>query len=339
MSPGTVDAGDEADWLCRLIETNAEALTAARLGQTFRLGDASFRLHAVDRNTIYRVSAQFNWFLKLQRAGDVHLMARECLGANTISQELGSRPDYGGARVIRVSTAPAYVLAATIPGKPLNRALAIESWLPSSEAGARLEQSFGTLGRLLATLHAHAQLPPNAPEATKRPFATLRKRLDLVTSRDAIVDAIDTWYETHHQSDQGRAFVHGNMRLDNVLREGARIGFVDFEHCGSGQFYQDLARPVTHLLQVRAVIAFPLGRVTRCLNAYLREYRSIHPYDPQQLNRFVGARLSRYYLETQKGGVLSTRIGGLPVSRSKLNRMTVAVLRNGMESVVNGLSL
>ncbi|NOT26782.1 MAG: phosphotransferase [Acidobacteria bacterium] len=339
MSPGTADAGDEADWLCRLIEANADALTAARLGQAFGLGDATFRLHAIDRNTIYRVSARFNWFLKLQRAGDVQLMNRERLGADTIGHELGSRHDYGGARVIRVSTAPAFVLAATISGKPLNRALAIESWLPSSEAGARLEESFATLGSLLATLHANARLPPNAPEATKRPFATLRTRLDRVTSRDAVVDAIAAWYDAHRQPDQGGAFIHGNMRLDNVLRDGARIGFVDFEHCGSGQFYQDLARPVTHLLQVRAVIAFPQGRATRCLNAYLREYRAIHPYDPQQLNRFVGARLSRYYLETQKGGVLSTRIGGLPVARPKLSRMTIAVLQSGIESVVPGLSL
>lgn len=339
LSPGIGEVEAEADWLCPLIESHAEDLTAARLGHAFRLGDASLRLRAQDRNTIYRIAGRFDWFLKLPRSGDTRVMARERLGANIIGDVLGNKAEYGGAPVIRVATDPSYVLAATIPGTPLNRVLGTESWLPGSKATTRLEESFAALGMLLATLHANARLPPNAPEVTKRPFASLKKRLDQVTSRDPVIDAIATWYSTHSRLDQGETFVHGNMRLDNILRVGARVGFVDFEHCGAGSLYQDLARPMIQLLLVRAVIAFPHYRATRCLNAYLREYRKIQSYETQQLDVYVGVRLARHYLETRNGGVLSDRVGGLPVVRSRLGRLTTAVLRDGIESVVPGLSV
>jgi hypothetical protein len=339
LSPRISEAKAEADWLCSIIETNAEDLTAARLGETFRLGDAFFRLHMRDRNTIYRVSGQFDWFLKLPPSGDARVIARERLGATMIGEVLGLKPEYGGSPVIRVSTAPSYVLASTIPGTSLNRVLATEAWVPGSKATARLEESFSVLGMLLATLHAQARLPPNAPEVTKHPFASLKKRLEQVTSHDPVIDAIAAWYKTHGRLDRGDTFVHGNMRLDNVLRVGGRVGFVGFEHCGAGSLYQDLARPIVQLLLLRAVIAFPHYRVIRCLNAYLREYRNIQAYESQQLDVYVGTRLARHYVETRNRRLLSDRVGGIPIVRSRLGRLTTTLLRDGIAGVAQGLSV
>ena len=160
--------------------------------------------------------------------------------------------------------------------------------------------------------------------------------LDNQTERE-VTDAIAKWYSARARPDSGGSFIHGNMRLDNVLEVGKRVAFLDFEHCGAGPFYQDLARPVTHLLQVSAIAPFPRIRIIRCLNAYLKEYGRIHPFDWHELSVYVGARMSRYYLETQNSGMLATRIGGFPVSRSRIGALTTSVLKGGVERAVLGL--
>jgi hypothetical protein len=309
------------------------------MGQAFRLGDASFTLHRSDRNTIYRVAGRFNWYLKLPRSGDRQIVAREHLGASLVAGTLGGRSDYGGSSVIRVSMSPTYVLATEIVGQPINRALVTRAWRPWPMASTGLERSFATLGRLLATLHGSARLPADAPEATKRPFATLDKRLQLVRTRDDVIETIVRWFAAHARPDSGDTFVHGNMRLDNVLMVGDRVGFLDFEHCGSGRFYQDLARPVTHLLQVSVIFPFPRWRIVRCLNAYLQAYSAVRRFDVDELNCYVGARLSRYYLETQHKSLLASRIAGFPVLRTRIAGLTTRVLNTGIQGAVPGLSL
>jgi hypothetical protein len=329
----TGDIEAEADRLCAVVENQFDGLSEGRQGREFRVREFSFRLYRKDRNTIYQVSDGFTWFLKLPREGDARVIAREHLGAKMIRDAIGARPEYGGAPVLRVSLTPAYVLAATIPGRRLDRALVIESLLPWPGAGARLEQSFGTLGTLLATLHSVARLPADAPHAEKREFAILAKHMRRVSSPDALTRAIEAWYGSHALPDEGAAFVHGNLRLDNVFRDGARIGFLDFEHCGSGSPYQDLARPMVYLLQAAAVSAFARRRVAGCAKAYLAAYHQVHPYDLRTLNAFVSARLNRYYLEARKKGRLAGRLAGVPVPRSSVARLTTTVLRDGIEAV------
>lgn len=334
----SAEVAAEAESLCPLIKKHAEPLKNATLGKAFRLDDAFFRLHAKDRNTIYRVSGRFDWFLKLCRSTDVGAIARERYGAHTIGKVLGHRADYGGASIIRVATDPAYVLAAAIPGKSLSRVFLTESWFPGSAVMARLEDAFGTLGKLLATLHAEAPVAEDAPQPSKRPFEALKKRLDGVTSSDAITDEIAAWYDLHRRSDDGGTFVHGHMRLDNVLQIGARLGFVDFEHCGRGSFYQDLSRPVSQMLTTHGAVAFPRERVHRCIKSFLDRYREIHPYENAQLDDYVGLRLAQYYLVSRKAGLRPSRVGGLPVLRTKLNRLVLAVLRNGLQGVIPDMS-
>jgi Ser/Thr protein kinase RdoA (MazF antagonist) len=160
-----------------------------------------------------------------------------------------------------------------------------------------------------------------------------------VRTPDTVIDAIVKWYSAQSRPDGGDTFVHGNMRLDNVLEAGKRVGFLDFEHCGSGPFCQDLARPITHLLQVGAIAAFPRWRVMRCLEAYLRGYGSVRPFDLSELDIYVGARMSRYYLETQNKDLFSSRIAGFPVPRSRLAALTTTVLSRGIKGAAPELSL
>src|SRR5688572_251816 len=74
----------EADWLCGVIDGHVDSLRAASLGKAFRLEGAPFRLFATGRNTIYRISGRFDWFLRLSRAGDRRFLDREQRGAEAV---------------------------------------------------------------------------------------------------------------------------------------------------------------------------------------------------------------------------------------------------------------
>ena len=65
-----IDTGginDEADSLCKAIESHYAALWKAELGRKAVLSDARFRLLQADRNTVYRVRRRFRWYLKIPR--------------------------------------------------------------------------------------------------------------------------------------------------------------------------------------------------------------------------------------------------------------------------------
>jgi hypothetical protein len=334
LSQEGVDIRSEADLLCDLVAAHAHPLRQGSLGSKFRLNDASFRLFAQARNTIYRVSGRFDWFLKLPTDGAGRAMEREHLGAAAITGALGTCPEYGGSSIIRVSTEPAFVLASTICGQAMNKVVFTESWLPGGTAANRLEMTFQTLGFLLATMHTRVSIAPGTPAATTRPFETLGAILTRTAETNVVTEAITKWYRHRRISDAGTSFVHGNFRLDNVIRVDGRLGFLDFENCGTGSPSQDLSRPISELLLTRCVPAFPRRRIARCIEAFVSAYASVRPYEPAELWDFVRARLGRYYIETLKKGPLRRRIGGLPVSRSSLDRLALHAFQGAFQEVV-----
>ncbi len=310
-------------------------MRTARQGQELRIEQARFVVYARARNTIYRVTGQYDWFLKLTRDGGAQPMEREGLGMSAIAGALSSHPLYQGAAVTRVSTKPAFVLASAIPGKPLNRLVLQECWMPGSAAGRRLEQTFARLGQLLATLHRDAVVGPALPSTTTRPFSTLEALLGRPGEPDAVVDALGVWLHAQERSDDGTAFQHGNFRLDNILRVGDQLGFIDLENCGFGTPWLDLSRPVSELLLTRSAAVYPRHRVTRCLVAFIHGYEAVLPVHKVHLLDHVRARLGRYYLEARDKG-FRTRIGGVPVQRARLARLVTGTLSRDLDDVLAG---
>ena len=336
MFPETADLRVEAERLREIVGNNFPSLINSPVDR--HIDGVSFRLFLQSRNVIYRVQGRFKWFVKLLGAGDPIAIPRERLGAATIAETLGSLSLFGGSPVTIVSEEPPFVVSTEVEGVSIDRVLARAALLPirSGRESERLTHAFRTIGHLLAIVHTQAKLPGDAPEAEKREFKTLGKSLRRVERGDVVTKAIAAWYERHGQADRGEFFVHGNMRPDNLMRVGDRIAFLDFEHCGSGQFYQDLARPIAYLVQLTTVSPFARGSVRGCLRAYLTAYRKVHAYDVDLLNAFVNARLARHYLQARNKGLFARRIAGMPVSRAKLTRLMTASLQSGIEGVVPG---
>ena len=336
MFAETADLHVEAARLRDIVANEFDRLIAHNSPASQRIDGVDFRLFQRSRNAIYRATSRYRWFVKLLGAGDPFAIPRERLGAATIAETIGSLPSFGGSPVTIVSENPPFVLSTEVDGVSLDRALVRAALLPIrlGRETERLTDAFRTVGHLLAVLHTQAKLPSDAPEAEKREFKSLAKSLRRIVRGDAVTQAIGAWYERNGQDDDGRFFVHGNMRPDNLLHVGDRIAFLDFEHCGSGQFYQDLARPIAYLVQLSTVSPFAQRSVSQCVQAYLGAYRKIHAYDPEPLNAFINARLARHYLQTRDKTLFKRRIAGIPITREKLARLMLTSLHNGLEGVI-----
>lgn len=297
---------------------HAEVLRSGSLGAAFQLDGATFKLFARGRNMVYQVAAGHRWFLKVLRRPNAGVIDRERAGARIIHGALGDHAPYVGSAVFRVADEPAYVLSSEVSGRPLNKVMAVDAWLP--QRTAPLEAVFTQLGETLATLHARAVVTPDTPSASTQPFAHLR-HLMTQHSSDAMTAPLHGWLERHEHLDDGAGFVHGNFRFDNILRSGSQIALLDFENSGTGSPYQDLSRPVSDLLLTSLLLVYPHSRSRRWTQAFLQGYARVAPYDPQVLSDFVCARLARYYYESTAKPFWQLNVRGIPVVRPRLHRL------------------
>jgi Ser/Thr protein kinase RdoA (MazF antagonist) len=258
---------------------------------------------------------------------------RERIGADTTKAALGNCRMYAGPTAVHVSASPPYVLTAAIPGRPLNRVTFTQFWTPRIVASKALEDAFATFGMLTAKLHSAGQPDARTAPATTRPFSRVRQLLDGLERRDSITEAISSWFASNALTDDGTVFVHGNLRLDNVLLAGTRIAFIDFENCGTGTRYQDMSTPVSDLLLTRCVLGLPKTRAQACLSTYVAAYHDVYPVDHSILMRYIAVRVARYYLENFTKPPFSVRKGGLPLSLGRLARLTEMVLQEEWRSV------
>ena len=209
--------------------------------------------HSTGRNLVYRVAAGRLWFLKLRRDGTADPMAREQLGADLTRRALAGNAFYYQAVATCVEVPSAYMLSLAIPGPALNAVLPRALWHPLPGGAHRMVDAFRQLGAIMAPIHAIVLPAPRPQPATTRPFATVGQLLDKPRTAAPLADRIRTWHTARGPADDGDTFVHGNLRLDNVLRVDRTLALIDFENCGTGSPYQDLSRPVSELLLTRCL--------------------------------------------------------------------------------------
>lgn len=323
----SIDALDaEADRLCAIVEAHAEGLRSGSLGKRFLLDGVTFKLFARGRNMVYQLTLQDQWFLKVLRRPSPEVIDRERAGARTVRAALLDHPQYAGSRVIRVRDAPAYVLSSQVPGRPLNKIMTVDAWLP--QRAAALDPAFVRLGEVLATLHANAARATDAPSASTQPFGHIR---DLIEHNpaDPMTDPLRRWYQRQHRTDGGTGFIHGNFRFDNILSSPTQTAFLDFENSGTGSPYQDLSRPVADLLLTSLLVMYPCTHSQRWTHAFLKGYAGVRPYDAEILWDFVCARLARYYFESRGKPFWRLSVRGIPVVRRRLHTLLKEAITPG----------
>lgn len=310
------------------------------------------------------------WFLKMPRLRNTEMVKREIIGAKVVRKVLESHPGYYHMSAIRASVDDAFVLYTKIPGKPLNRALYRScfmtsykgSTIQSSDIPTLLSKTFKYFGNIIACCHNYKVSEMESlsnqprqiaglkrkenkaskvciPPASRYPAVSLRKAIDKITTSDTISRSIEQWFGQQHEKKVKPGFVHGNLRLDNVLVSDNKICLIDFENCGYGSFYADLSWTCCLILLTRTLPLFPWKRAQFALNSFLDGYKNIATYDHEILKQFVTMLMCYHYIDAFcLGNMRAKWIAGIPVIKSRFQNLLMAMLRGKIDPISEGVN-
>ena len=236
---------------------------------TFLLSDRQarrevvLRVHRVGYSSAQEIRSELEWLSALRRDGVIE----------TASPVRGGNGDW-----VHTLASPS--------GRPTRHAVAFER-LPGREpqAGGEAPQWFERLGELTARMHGHSR-------SWDLPAGFCRKRWDM----DAMVGENGHWGPwraaigldaagaavigkalslvrrrlEHFGMGAGRfGLVHADLRLANLLVDGATLRIIDFDDCGFSWFMYDFAAAVS-FIEHEAL-------VPELLRAWLAGYRRVAP--------------------------------------------------------------
>jgi Ser/Thr protein kinase RdoA (MazF antagonist) len=214
---------------------------------TFFLGDRAsgrelvLRMHRVGYSSADEIRSELAWMNALRRDGVIETAA--------------PLPSLDG-ELVQTLVSPS--------GRPPRLAVAFER-LPGKEpeAGADAPRWFERLGELTARMHAHAK-------SWKTPHGFRRKRWDM----DAMVGEKGYWgswrdaaglnppgiavleqalslirrrLDSYGAGAERFGLVHADLRLANLLADGAHLRIIDFDDCGFSWFLYDFATAVSFI--------------------------------------------------------------------------------------------
>jgi Ser/Thr protein kinase RdoA (MazF antagonist) len=217
----------------------------------------------LSENATYKVEAQDGrqWALRVHRDG-YH-------SRTAIASELAWLTDLRRSGVVTTPVPvkgkdgePIQIVAH--PRLPKPRHVVLSGWESGSEPGIgeNLARPFEVLGEVTARMHLHAQ-------QWQRPLWFARHTWDFETSlgeekphwgrwRDGMgvdpakaklfgraVDAIGRRLAAYGQGCDRFGLLHCDLRLANLLIDGAAVKVIDFDDCGFGWFMYDAATPVS----------------------------------------------------------------------------------------------
>jgi len=164
-----------------------------------------------------------------------------------------------------------------------------------------LMPGFRTLGAVSARMHGHARgwAPPSGFERFRWDYATTlgadghwgrwQDGLGMGAEELALLGRLDETLRRRlaaygHGPDRF-GLVHADVRLANLLVDGAHVRVIDFDDCGFSWFMYDFATTVSFIEDHPEVPALK--------DAWVEGYRSVAPLDPQdeaELDTFVMLR-------------------------------------------------
>jgi len=289
-----------------------------------------------DRNTVYRVNRRFRWYLKIPRCGTPDPDRREYRGAEAVRATLADHAGYEHPAVVRVSLDRPYVLCSAVPGRPLNLALYAACLLPIVGKARPTREAFVDFGETLGRLHQFP-IDSQTPPVNKNAAADLDALIGKVTEPDPTAKAIISWREINPADNAQPTFLHGNLKMENVLVRNTRVCFLDFENSGYGPIYEDLSWVCSQIVLTRALAAFPWRRGFRAIGGFLEGYRRNRQYRSEMLLRYVAMRVCHYYIDVCLMQSGRPRIAGIPVRKQQLRRVLAGLLQGELTAVFPGI--
>lgn len=328
----------EADSLCRLIEENAGALRSGSLGKQFRLEGATVRLIQIGRNAVYKINSQTPWFLKLPCGKNREGIEGEAAGFRYVKEKFGAEEHYFHPPSIRASREKGYILAAEIPGSQLNYQLYRNIFYPSGKRFAKVGEMFYRCGQVLGSLHKNGIDYDIRPINSGLPN-TLQRRIAKAAKPDFLGERIARWYRENSPFETENTFMHGNCTYRNIFVQERTASLLDFETCGRGSRYNDLARMCSDIIQCRIALAFPWRRAYSALSLLLEGYGKVYPYNAGHLFNYLALYMFDRYIQVYCIKKEKETISGIPVARSRLHWLLERLLEGDADAVFENVKV
>ena len=324
----------EADELCGIAETRKSHLEELASGSKTTLDGKVFCCISSDKNLIYTVHGRYNWYLKysLQEKWIRH----EIAGAEAIKATLGDFDGYRHADAVRASLTERYTLYSAVEGKSFNRfflsgclsglAISTRASLPDME----------NLGRCLGRFHTYND-PAGLRVLSPDTLSYLRTYLGNIKQPDLLTGKIADWVSRQNDSCGVTAWIHGNVKSEDIFMADNKACFIDFGTCGAGVPYEDLINLCTYMMLFRTVPFFPWRVARHAMSAFLQGYAAEYSLEKDCLYNYITRGICRYYIKNTvlHNGIAS--VSGFPVQKSRLERLLVQLLQEDNVAAFDGV--
>jgi len=324
----------EADELCRLAETCKARLEELKSGSKATLDGKVFNCISSDKNYIYRVDGKHSWYLKFSLQEE--WIRREIAGAEAIKATLGDFEGYRHAGAVRASLTDRYTLYSAVEGKSFNRSFLSGCLSGLSNSKRTSMPAMENLGRCLGRLHTYND-PAGLRVLSPDTISYLRTYLGNITQPDLLTGKIADWVSRQNNSCGVTAWIHGNVKSEDILIAGSKACFIDFGTCGAGVPYEDLTNLCTYMMLFRTVPLFPWRVARHAMSAFLQGYTAEYSLDKDCLYNYITRGICRYYIKNTvlHNGIAS--VSGFPVQKSRLERLLVQLLQEDYVAAFDGV--
>lgn len=319
------------------VAANYDTLREGENGTSVEAGQLRIDYFQSGRNVVYRVHGERLWYLKIPKNGKTDGLIGDARGYRFANDVWQQTPAYLPVEAVGVSHSPAFIVSAQVPGEQLNQVVYRACWQPGSGI-KQMRAVLGDFGEMLALFHKNG-VSAEAPTISKALDQKLADRIKKAKKLDETGQKIEKWLATHSPVDPQPTLIHGNCTFRNVLVHNSRVHLLDYETCGTGSRYNDLARICSDILLTRTALIFPWRRAYRLLDVFLQRYHAVHPIDKSLLLQFTGLYLFERYIQVYLVKKSSESIAGMPVSKAALRRLLDSLIVDNIEDVFKNISL
>ena len=324
----------EADELCCIAETRKSRLEELAGGSKTTLDGKVFCCISLDKNLIYAVHGRYSWYLKysLQEKWVRH----EIAGAEAIKATLGDFEGYRHAGAVRASLTDRYTLYSAVEGKSFNRSFLIGCLSGLSNSKRTSMPAMENLGRCLGRFHTYND-PAGLRVLSPDTLSYLKTYMGNIKQPDLLTGKIADWVSRQNDSCGVTAWIHGNVKSEDIFMVDNKACFIDFGTCGVGVPYEDLTSLCTYMMLFRTVPLFPWRAARHAMSAFLQGYAAESFLEKDCLYNYITRGICRYYINNTvlHNGIAS--VSGFPVQRSRLERLLVQLLQEDYVAAFEGV--
>ncbi|GAB4334236.1 MAG: hypothetical protein Kow0037_12800 [Calditrichia bacterium] len=323
--------------IIQLIETNFAQLKQLPVGQKTDIAGFSFRSLQKSKNLVQKVEGPENFYLKIRLHDDFSALEKEAAGMKFLEKQLQGQRFYLFPQYFHVNMELGYILSSEIRGRNLKESLHRYSLRVWSRGRKELPEQFFRLGQIVAQFQKPA---PEFPEPSiGNLYNYIQTRVDRLTNPGPLAEKILNWLQKHPEPKLPQVFVHGNLKLDNVISLPPRLSIMDFETAGSGAIYNDPVRVLKNLILAELALGFPTGLSRQCANRFLDGYRQMQSWSAELMEQYIKVILFDHYLQYHCIKKRGDSLSGFPIRTRTLEKFCEKLLSGSLRELLPWLRL